>query len=93
MAVLGGRGRESLWDGTIPDRGMVAVMTNSDDLEFADEVPVADAVEQIRPALQHTEDQLPDGSDRPLESNEADWQEQQETVEDFDEDFDEDEVR
>lgn len=48
-----------------------------------DEVPVADAVEQRQPVVEPTE---MDVTDRPLESNESDWQEQRLIVEDPDQD-------
>lgn len=63
-------------------------MMDSDSLsDFPDEVPVADAVEQTRPAVD-SEDPAPVGADddAPLESNESDWHEQREIVEGFDED-------
>ena len=53
---------------------------------FQDDVPVVDAVEQLRPATDPDE-QVPIGDDvPPLESNESDWQEQRQVVEDPDED-------
>ena len=66
---------------------MLAVMTSSDSVPgFPDEVPVADAVEQTRPAVEPADDAPPNDADAPLESNESDWQEQREIVDDFDED-------
>ena len=58
---------------------------------FRDEVPVADAVEQIRSSLTETDEQpLDDGEDAPgpapLETDESDWQEQHQVVGDFGED-------
>jgi hypothetical protein len=56
-------------------------MSNSD--EFGNEVPVADAVEQQRPAADPTADdeEAPEPEpDVPLEATESDWQEQRETV-------------
>lgn len=56
---------------------------------FPDDVPVADAVEQIRPAAEAADpdERVPVGDDAPpLESNESDWQEQRQVVEDPDED-------
>lgn len=57
---------------------------------FPDEVPVADAVEQLRPASEPSPEQSPmvpgDAGGAPLESNETDWHEQSQTVEDPDED-------
>ena len=53
-----------------------------DDGDLPDDVPVADAVEQQRPAT----DPVPDGEavgppgDLPLEASASDWQEQRETV-------------
>ena len=59
-------------------------MHNSDGT-LPDDVPVADAVEQQRPAADSSSDQdyasswQPE-SDVPLEATPADWQDQQETV-------------
>lgn len=48
-----------------------------------DDVPVADAVEQQLPVVPPTP---LDDAERPLESNESDWQDQRLVVEDPDED-------
>ncbi|WP_167096574.1 hypothetical protein [Mycobacterium sp. DL592] len=48
-----------------------------------DDVPVADAVEQQLPVVPQTP---VDDAERPLESNESDWQDQRLVVEDPDED-------
>lgn len=63
-------------------------MATTDPLpDFPDEVPLADAVEQTRPAVEPAEQAAPDEAGAaPLESNESDWQEQREVVEGFDED-------
>ncbi|MFM8599100.1 MAG: hypothetical protein ACKOB8_08890 [Mycobacterium sp.] len=61
---------------------------------FADEVPVADAVEQRRPAAEPADLESVDPGERvpvedgatPLEANESDWQEQHQQVDDPDED-------
>lgn len=54
---------------------------------FSDEVPVADAVEQQRPAAEPADDDsLELGGGVPLEINESDWQEQLRIVDDPDED-------
>ncbi|MFN8032406.1 MAG: hypothetical protein U0Q47_03795 [Mycobacterium sp.] len=61
---------------------------------FPDDVPVADAVEQLRPAAEPADLESVDADGRvpvdngvaPLESNESDWQEQRQVVEDPDED-------
>ncbi len=58
---------------------------------FPDEVPVADAVEQIRSGLTETDEQTIDDSEdsagpAPLETDEFDWQEQHQVVGDFGED-------
>lgn len=61
---------------------------------FPDDVPVADAVEQVRPAAEPADLESVDPGERvplddgpaPLESNESDWQEQRQIVEDPDED-------
>lgn len=79
--------------GTEPKRGPPpvcwAVMTNPDSVpdSFADEVPVADAVEQTRPAVDDGEAPAPGDDSAPLESNESDWQEQRMIVEDPEDDF------
>ena len=71
---------------------MVEVMTNSDSTaEFPDEVPVPDALEQSRPAIDPDDPILAGADDvtpseRPLESDASDWQEQREIVDGFDED-------
>lgn len=70
-------------------RAIVKKMMASESVpDFPDEVPVADAVEQTRAAVDSDDDLAPGGSDddAPLESNESDWQEQREIVEGFDED-------
>ncbi|EUA10027.1 hypothetical protein I546_3933 [Mycobacterium kansasii 732] len=65
-------------------------MGNSDDV-FPDDVPVADAVEQLQPTGDSPSDDLSGGSDGadppwsqlddvPLETTAYDWQEQRETV-------------
>ncbi|MGY4710234.1 hypothetical protein ACXDF8_11870 [Mycolicibacterium sp. CBM1] len=60
-------------------------MTDTD--SFPDDVPIADAVEQLRPASEPVEPDIVVGpSDVPLESNESDWQEQLQVVEDPDPD-------
>lgn len=67
-------------------------MTERD--SFPDEVPVADAVEQQRPAAEIPDLESLDPDERvpmadggaPLESNESDWHEQHQIVEDPDED-------
>jgi hypothetical protein len=62
-----------------------------DSEEFPDEVPVADAVEQQRTAVEPIPDQEASAEppvDVPLEVAPADWQEQLETVE-LDPEFDE----
>lgn len=67
----------------LPIGGMLAVMTDS----FPDEVPVADAVEQTRAAADVVGDEDPDPDESPaLESDSADWQEQREVVDGFDDD-------
>ena len=53
---------------------------------FPDDVPVADAVEQLRPATEPAEQPSIEDDVPPLESNESDWQEQRQVVEDPDED-------
>lgn len=52
---------------------------------FADEIPVADAVEQVRTAADEPPS-VPD-EEAPLESDPSDWQEQRLMVEDPDEEF------
>lgn len=49
---------------------------------FPDDVPVADAAEQLRPTEEPLEDdEYPaEPGELPLEASPADWQEQQETV-------------
>ncbi|AQT82999.1 hypothetical protein B1R94_21485 [Mycolicibacterium litorale] len=60
-------------------------MTQSD--SFPDDVPVADAVEQQRPAVPAPDPDIIDSDAHPpLESNESDWQEQRQVVDDPDED-------
>lgn len=59
-----------------------------------DDVPVPDAIEQIRPATESADVESLDAGERvplddgtaPLESNELDWQEQRQVVEDPDPD-------
>ena len=54
---------------------------------FPDEVPVADAVEQQRFASEPADDDsLELGGGVPLETNESDWQEQLQIVDDPDQD-------
>ena len=76
---------------------MVKEMTTADSTpEFPDEVPVPDAVEQSRPAIDSDDPPLAGADDaaplerpfseRPLESDESDWQEQRVIVDGFDED-------
>lgn len=54
--------------------------------DLPDEVPIADAVEQSRPAVRPLVDEESDESSAyepggpPLEANDGDWQEQRETV-------------
>ncbi len=49
---------------------------------FPDDVPIADAAEQLRPTTDFPDDDEYEGgpAELPLEANAADWQEQQETV-------------
>ena len=65
-----------------------------DSAELPDDVPVADAVEQQRPASEQAPDEevsAEPGDTPPLEASAADWQEQLETVDlDPDEDAVED---
>lgn len=61
--------------------------------EIPDDVPIADAVEQQRPAGQAAPDDdhaaaWPDDADVPLETTDSDWQEQRQSVV-TDPDFDE----
>lgn len=53
---------------------------------FPDDVPVGDAVEQLRSVAEPAELEGVDDDAPPLESNESDWQEQRQVVEDPDED-------
>ena len=53
---------------------------------FPDDVPVADAVEQQRDAVDHDEQVAVGDSAAPLESNESDWHEQRQVIEDPDQD-------
>jgi hypothetical protein len=53
---------------------------------FPDDVPVGDAVEQLRPVTEPAEQTSVEADAPPLESNESDWQEQLQAVEDPDED-------
>lgn len=61
--------------------GKLAQVSERD--SFSDEVPVADAVEQERPAAESADVESvdPSGDGAPLESNESDWQEQRQIVE------------
>lgn len=52
-----------------------------------DEIPLADAVEQSRPATEPGDLPVADDDGPPLESSESDWQEQRLVVEDPDEDY------
>ena len=69
-------------------------MSNATGDGFGDEVPVADAVEQSRPAAEHAELESVDPGERvpvedgetPLEADRSDWQEQHQQVDDPDED-------
>jgi len=62
----------------------------ADPAAFADDVPVADAAEQARPALPQPEADLETGSETPaaapLEADSSDWREQHQAVDDFGED-------
>ncbi len=64
------------------------MMTRPDPVpnSFADEVPVADAVEQVTPAVEWDEPVFPDDG-APLETDASDWQEQRLIVDDPEEDF------
>jgi hypothetical protein len=53
---------------------------------FPDDVPVGDAVEQLRSVAEPAEPERIDDDAPPLESNESDWQEQRQVVEYPDED-------
>jgi hypothetical protein len=61
---------------------------------FPDDVPLADAVEQQRPVAESADFDTVDPEERvaiddgaaPLESNESDWHEQRQVIEDPDED-------
>jgi hypothetical protein len=53
---------------------------------FPDDVPVGDAVEQLRSVTEPAEQTSADADSPPLESNESDWQEQLQVVENPDED-------
>ena len=53
---------------------------------FPDEVPLADAAEQGRPAAGATDPPIAADEEVPLESNPTDWHEQRLVVEDADED-------
>lgn len=53
---------------------------------FPDDVPIADAVEQLRPVAEPDEQPSFDEGAAPLESNESDWQEQHQVVDDPDPD-------
>lgn len=62
-------------------------MADNDSLpEFPDEVPVADAVEQIRPVVEPGDEMTPGADAAPLETDASDWQEQREEIDPFDED-------
>ncbi|MDP7702076.1 MULTISPECIES: hypothetical protein [unclassified Mycobacterium] len=52
------------------------------DNTFPDDVPIADAAEQLRSAVEPPEDEdyEPEPVEVPLEASAADWQEQQEIV-------------
>lgn len=77
-----------------PDQGRGSTLAKvSAHDRFPDEVPVADAVEQLRPVLEPDDQRRFDSDERdsaqperPLESGEADWQEQQQIVADQDQD-------
>ncbi|MGO8770678.1 MAG: hypothetical protein ACLQIK_15410 [Mycobacterium sp.] len=66
----------------------------SDSGPFPDDVPLADAIEQQRPAAEAADletvdpdERVPiENGDMPLESNASDWQEQHQVVETHDED-------
>lgn len=60
-------------------------MTDPD--SFADDVPVADALEQALPAVHPPDADSIDPEEPPLESDASDWQEQRLVVEDPEEDF------
>jgi len=53
---------------------------------FPDDVPVGDAVEQLRSVAEPADADGVEPDAPPLESNESDWQEQHQIVEDPDED-------
>jgi hypothetical protein len=61
---------------------------------FPDDVPIADAIEQHRLATESADMDSPDPGERvpiddsvaPLETNESDWQEQQQVIDDPDQD-------
>ncbi len=63
---------------------MLALMTPRD--SFPDDVPLADAVEQQRPVVDPQERVAIDDGAVPLESNESDWNEQRQVIEDPDQD-------
>jgi hypothetical protein len=48
---------------------------------FPDDVPVDDAVEQLRSVAEPADPESVDDDAPPLESNESDWQEQRQVVE------------
>jgi hypothetical protein len=58
----------------------------TDRQSFPDDVPVDDAVEQLRSVAEPDDTDSIDQPVPPLESNESDWQEQLQVVEDPDED-------
>ena len=65
---------------------MLEGMTGPNPLpDLPDEVSVADAIEQTRSAVD-SEEPVDDYASAPLESNESDWQEQHQVVDDFGED-------
>jgi hypothetical protein len=47
---------------------------------FPDDVPVSDAVEQLRSVAEPADPATADADAPPLESNESDWQEQRQVV-------------
>ena len=65
------------------ETGILAQVSERD--WMSDEVPEADAAEQLRPAADDVFED-PDGPGAPLESNESDWHEQRLIVEDPDPD-------
>lgn len=74
---------------------MFATMTEREFSSLPDDAPLADAIEQMRPAAEDAlvesvdpDERVPldEGDSPPLESNPADWQEQRLTVDDPDDD-------